>query len=194
MSVEAGASLGWERWVGATGRHHRPRPLRPLGTGRADLRALRLHGRPTSSSRPRRPRRRDQRRRHRREVTAERVPRAEAAATTGSRRDAPPATRPADGHDADASRRASGPGRRGHRPSRRANAGPAASGPATRASGRRTPRSAATIAAPARLARRAHRLRGGGRRADRLRRGDRGGGLHRRLVWAWAARRWRRRS
>ena len=31
VSIEAGVSLGWERWVGDRGRHHRHRPLRALG-------------------------------------------------------------------------------------------------------------------------------------------------------------------
>ena len=45
LSVEAGVSFGWERWVGSEGDAHRRRPLRRLGTGAGGLRAPRLHRR-----------------------------------------------------------------------------------------------------------------------------------------------------
>ena len=54
LSVEAGVTLGWERWVGDRGRQRRRRSLRRLGAGGHDLRAARLHRRRTSSRAPRR--------------------------------------------------------------------------------------------------------------------------------------------
>ena len=55
--VEAGVSLGWERWVGDDGRDRRARPLRRVGAGRDDLREVRLHDRSRRGGRPRRARR-----------------------------------------------------------------------------------------------------------------------------------------
>ena len=45
LSVEAGISLGWERWIGDARRVGRRRPLRRLGAGRRGARTARLHGR-----------------------------------------------------------------------------------------------------------------------------------------------------
>ena len=53
MSVEAGATFGWVRWVGDEGDERRHRPLRRLGAGRRDRRALRADRRRRRRARPR---------------------------------------------------------------------------------------------------------------------------------------------
>ncbi len=45
VSVEAGVTLGWERYTGSDGLTHRPRPVRRLGPGRSPVQAFRLLGR-----------------------------------------------------------------------------------------------------------------------------------------------------
>ena len=55
LSVEAGVSFGWERWVGAGGRQRRRRPVRRLGAGGDRLRAARLHRRQRRRARRRAP-------------------------------------------------------------------------------------------------------------------------------------------
>ena len=51
LSVEAGISLGWERWVGDAGWVGRDRPLRRVGSRRRGAGAARLHGRERGDAR-----------------------------------------------------------------------------------------------------------------------------------------------
>ena len=48
VTVEAGVSLGWERWAGDEGAIIGPRPLRRERAGRDDPQGVRVHGRATS--------------------------------------------------------------------------------------------------------------------------------------------------
>ena len=52
ISVEAGSTLGWVRWVGDEGERDRHRPLRRLGAGRRHRRALRADRRGGRRARP----------------------------------------------------------------------------------------------------------------------------------------------